>query len=140
MKECGMISIRYVMIVIFLLGTPAHLRAISILASVFNATYSYTNPFVATTSTTIILDENIVMNTAGVYELFQAGGGFDPLTDTITFSSTTNSALVISTGTTWKVSIPFIFTGNAQLQLQAGASCWFNSGSVVLQDSCTIVQ
>jgi hypothetical protein len=125
-------------VVLILVGAGTNIHAMSILASVFNATYSCTNPFIATGSTTIILDENIVMTAGGACELFQSGGGFDPATDSITFTSTANFALVITQGTTWKISVPFLFTGNAQLCPQVGSSYWLNNGALVFNGSSKI--
>lgn len=130
--------IRYVCLIASVVSLPTF--ALTLTASAFNAIYSCTTPFIATETTVITLDENIIISAAGACELFQVGVGFDPLTDSITFSAAQGNAVVVTNGTTWKISLPILFTGNAQLRTQYGSSLWFNGGSLVLMNSSLMTE
>src|SRR5436305_13555578 len=76
---------------LFLLTLHMYAAVVAITASQFNQLYSCQNPFTLTTTTIVILDEDIVINQCFP---FVAGGGFAP-TDTLTFTSTVDNILII---------------------------------------------
>jgi len=85
--------------------------ATTILASVFNATYSALNPYIATQTTNIILDVDIVINTPGmVAQPIQTGAGFNPATNFIIYSSTTGKRVLVTQSTAWKYGFNMQFT------------------------------
>lgn len=101
------------------LCTCQHLQGATITASEFNQLYSCQNPFVATETTNIILDEDIVISES--CELIKAGSGFDPIVDAIIFISEYQHAVVINQAQIWSIGLPIIFDGNAKLQTQPGS-------------------
>jgi hypothetical protein len=117
-----------------LLLLPLNLPAVTtILASVFNATYSPLNPYIATQTTNIILDVDIVINTPGmVAQPIQTGAGFNSATNSIIFSSTTGNKVLVTQSTAWKYGFNMQFTGNASLVTQRGATLWANNATITM--------
>ncbi len=107
---------------LFLLLSTTSVAAVTILASDFNKKYSCKNPFIATETTIIILNEDISVE--GVCELIKAGGGFDSENDRIIFTSSTSNRVVITQESTWKLGLVTQFTGDAHLEKEPGATLW----------------
>ncbi len=101
-----------------LLISTSVLAGVTILASDFNKNFSCQNPFIATETTTIILNEDISIE--GVCELIKAGSGFDIESDRIIFTASTGNRVVIRQASTWKLGLTTQFTGNAKLEKEPG--------------------
>ncbi len=123
-----------------LLLLPFNLSAATtILASVFNANYSAMNPYIATQTTTIILDQDIVISTTIVAEPIKTGAGFNRAADKIIFSSIDGHKVLVSQPTAWKYGFNIQFTGNASLVTQRGATLWANNATITM-DGTTFSQ
>ncbi len=117
-----------------LLIHTSFLGAVTILASEFNKQFSCQNPFIATETTTIILNEDIPIE--GVCELIKAGIDFDVESDRIIFTSSTGNRVVVTQGSTWKVALITQFTGNARLEKEPGAGIYLkNETTLFMSDT-----
>ncbi len=104
----------------------------TITASEFNLIYTCTNPYQPTETSTIILDENIVIEAVvGGCELIVPGPGFDPATDVVIFTSTDNNSVIILQDGLWIVGLNLTFNGNAQFQIQTGAILALENNPIV---------
>ena len=119
----------FIYVGLFLLLSTTSVAAVTILASDFNKNYSCQNPFIATETTTIILNEDISIE--GVCELIKAGGGFDSKNDRIIFTSSTGNRVVITQESTWKLGLITQFTGNAHLEKEPGATVWLMNATTL---------
>ena len=111
--------------IVFLLLVVIHtsLRGdVTILASDFNKQFSCLNPFIATETTTIILDEDIQIE--GVCELIQAGVGFNVASDRIIFTSAMENRVLVTQESTWIIALIIQFIGDAHLEKEPGAGLY----------------
>jgi hypothetical protein len=119
---------------------PIH-ASVSIRASDFNQLYSCENPFVLTTTTTIVLNEDIEINECFP---FVAEDSFS-LTDTLTFTSRTNNNLIIAPNCIidGRVFLPqgqsLIFAGNIVVKVGYRSTFVQNGSSIITQDNANII-
>jgi len=115
--------------------------SVTIEASDFNQLYSCTNPFVLTTTTTIVLNEDIFID-----ECFPVVA--DPsfgLADTLTFTSSTNNNLIIAPHiiidgrTVLPNGQSLIFAGNITVQVGYGSTFVQNGSSIITQDNAHVI-
>lgn len=104
-----------------------HVYCETITASQFNQVYSCQNPFRPNESSTIILDEDIVINNPDGCLLIAAGPGFNVTTDSVTITSNNSHVFKVGTSSRWIIGVNILFNGNAQLQLLPGAVLQFPS-------------
>ena len=89
-------------------------------------------PFSPTETSTIILDEDIViLNTVGGCQPIVAGPGFNTATDVVFFTSTTNHSVIIQESGEWIVALNLTFNGNAQLEMQTGSILALQNNPIV---------
>lgn len=109
--------------------------SVIITASEFNQLYSCDNPFRPNETSTIILDEDIVITDTIGCLLIEAGPGFDLQTDVVTLTSSTSGAFIVSTSARWIIGLNITFNGNAQLQVLPGAILQFPDLQPILRMS-----
>jgi hypothetical protein len=107
-------------------------------ASNFNSSVTCNNPFVLEGTTTLMLDEDVILTSACI-----------PVTTSVNFlstdqliiSSTIGASLIISSGVLFDLSAflsqgqQLIITGNAQLVVSPGAIINFNSNQIVCMEN-----
>jgi hypothetical protein len=126
-------TMRIVLMALLMGNMSFYCRAETILASVFNKEFSCTNPFLATETTTIILDEDIAIT--GVCELIAAGEGFNKATDRIIFTSTTGHRVVLRQSSTWKIALTIQFKGNARLEKEPRSTIFLENAALIMSET-----
>lgn len=128
-------SICYAALAVFLLHS-IQLFSETITASEFNQLYSCENPFRPNETSTIILDEDIIItNLVTSCLLIEAGPGFNLQTDVVNITSSDNHAFIVGTEARWIIGVNITFTGNAQLLLSTGAILQFPDFQPILRMS-----
>lgn len=108
----------------------------AITASAFLATYNPLNTYEITEDTVVSLD--VDLEAPYFVDSIHVQAPFNPVTNTITFTSDTYNALRVSTGALWTIAYQYRLAGTARLHLEPQATLYFTNGSVSASDGTVI--